>query len=149
MAHAHLLLVHLPMVLLPVGALGYALAFKRAERFWLRLFEVLLFLCGLLSIAAYYTGGSAFEELRGSIWQGEAGEAARLLAEDHAVIGRAAFMLMVLITAFIGQILLARLKDTEPARWQQLLLPLLALAGMSLMLWAGALGGPIAHLELR
>lgn len=149
MTHAHLVLVHLPVVALPLVAGGHLLAWLRNDPFWTRLFEFAWLLVALSAVAAYVTGGSAFEELRLGLWTGDAGELARAIAEQHALIGRAAFLELILAGAFVLQIILQRLQGQEPARWQGWLLFALGLLGSGLLLWTAALGGPITHLDLR
>lgn len=143
--HLHLMLVHLPVVGAPVAILGWLLAWRRGDAFWERLFTGLWILATVAAGAAYFTGGAAFESLRlaTQVWPGQA------FAESHAVTGRAAALCMLLATAALSQIPLARLQGHEAGKGPRVAALGLGLVACALLLLAAWQGGPIGHGELR
>lgn len=142
-AHLHLLVVHLPVV----GCLSALVLLAIGE--WRRSELVFQIACGFLlgctvsAAAAYYSGPEAYEQLETVL------AAEKTLIEDHAVLGRAAFVGMVIVGVVALQALLQFLQDEKPARWLRWLLLALTLAMCALFAWTAHLGGLIRHVELR
>ena len=150
----HLAVVHLPVVLCPLAAVFLLVAMARNEAGepLLRLGWVLLLVAALGSLTAYYSGPSAFEQLNEQMPGGApAGEAARIqdLVEDHAVLGRTAFVGMVLVGVLALQGLLQFLQGESPARWLRVTILVLALALSYVLVWSAHLGGQVGHPEIR
>lgn len=146
--HAHLLLAHLPVVAFPLALAGWAVAWRRDDPFWRKVFSWAWLACCAAAAAVYVSGGSAFEvlrldaEARGAVWAGLA------RAETHAVVGRAAFLVLLLSGAAQLQILLSRWQgqpESRGAAWAALALGVAA----AVLLGVGAgLGGGVGHPEL-
>lgn len=151
----HLAVVHLPVVLCPLAAvlLLVAMARKEAGDPLLRLGWILLLVAALGSVTAYSSGPSAFEQLNEQIpgKAGMSGEAAlvQALVEDHAVVGRTAFVGMVLVGVLALQGLLQFLQGESPARWLRVTILVLALVLSYVLVWSAHLGGQVGHPEIR
>ncbi|NJL28434.1 MAG: hypothetical protein HC897_11385 [Thermoanaerobaculia bacterium] len=142
-AQLHLLVVHLPVV----GCLAALVLLAIGE--WRRSELVFQIACGFLlgcaaaAAVAYYSGPAAYEQLATVL------EAEKTFIEDHAVLGRAAFVGMVIVGVVALQALLQYLQDEKPAPWLRWLLLVLTLAMCGLFAWAAHLGGLIRHVEVR
>lgn len=142
-AQLHVLVVHLPvvgclaaLVLLAIGE------WKRSEL----VFQIacgFLIACALLSAVAYYSGPAAYEQLETVL------AAEKNLVDNHAVLGRAAFVGMVVVGVAALQALLQFLQDEKPSRWLRRALLVLTLAMCGLFVWTAHLGGLIRHVEIR
>ena len=145
----HLAVVHVPVVLCPLAAalLVFALLKKEAGEPFLKLAWILLLLAAVGSLTAYYSGPSAFEQLNEQVTNNAAG--IQDLVEDHAVLGRTAFVGMILIGALALQGLLQFLQGESPARWLRVTILLLALVLSYVMVWSAHLGGQVGHPEIR
>ncbi|MDA8018492.1 MAG: hypothetical protein MPN21_13705 [Thermoanaerobaculia bacterium] len=144
-AHLHLAIVHVPVVLCPLATVLLIVAMVRgkagdphAQLGW-----VLLIVAAIASLVAYYSGPPAFEQLQGSRTN------IQDLVEDHAVLGRAAFVGMVLLGVLAIQGLLRFAQDESPARWLRTTILILAMALCYLLAWSAHLGGQISHPEIR
>jgi len=145
--HVHLMLVHLPVVGAPLALGGWLLAWRRGDAFWERVFIVLWVLATLAAGAAYFSGGAAFEALR--LGAGAGGWTGQSFAEGHAVTGRAAALFMLLSSAALSQIPLARLQGHQAGRGPRVAALALGLLACALLLLAAWQGGPVGHGELR
>ena len=145
----HLAVVHVPVVLCPLAAalLVYALIKKDAGEPFLKLGWILLLVAAVGSLTAYYSGPSAFEQLNEKVTNNAAG--IQDLLEDHAVLGRTAFVGMILVGALALQGLLQFLQGESPARWLRVTILMLALALSYVLVWSAHLGGQLGHPEIR
>lgn len=142
-AHLHLLVVHLPVVGCIAAFVLLAIGEWRRSELVFQIACGFLLACALLSAAAYYSGPAAFEQLEMVL------SAEKNLVEDHAVLGRAAFVGMVIVGVVALQALLQFLQDEKPARWLRWLLLVLTLGMCALFAWTAHLGGLIRHVEVR
>ena len=108
---------------------------------------ILLLVAAVGSLTAYYSGPPAFEQLNEQVTNDAAG--IQGLVEDHAVLGRTAFVGMILVGALALQGLLQFLQGESPARWLRLTILLLALALSYVLVWSAHLGGQVGHPEIR
>ena len=139
-AHLHVALVHLPVV----GV--FFIVALLALSLWLRSDLLLKTACGftLLSAAgaagAYFSGGYAYDLMKPDL--------AEELVENHAVIGRAFFVVMVLCGLLAAGCLAQFLQEETPApalRWSFLLALLVCVWTGA---WAAHLGGLMRHPEI-
>ncbi len=142
-AHLHLTVVHLPVVGVPIALAMLAVGHLRGHEILLRFAYCLLVVCGVLSIAAFYSGPPTYELLESEL------QAEKERVEQHAVIGRAAFIAGILVAVIAIQALLQFLQGEPPARWLRLTIFLGALVLSYLLVWSAHLGGGIRHPEVR
>ncbi|MDP2359367.1 MAG: hypothetical protein Q8O14_01250 [bacterium] len=145
--HLHLVLVHLPVIGLPLALGVWTLATRRGERFWQTGGAWLWLFCAAAAAGAYLSGGAAFERLRAAA--GEAGWEAQALAETHGLTGRAALLATVLSALALLQIPLQRRQGQDPGRALHLLALILGLAACALLFLTAWQGGLAGHPELR
>jgi len=142
--YTHILIVHVPVVgalfSLTVVAVGTALRDRRIELLGCALTVV----CAIAAAAAYGTGPPAYEAL-----EPQMAESTRALAEQHALVGRGAFILTLLTGIVALQVLLRTAAAEMPSPWvmRGIVVLLLLLAGT--LTWSAHLGGMIAHPEAR
>ncbi|MEM9558418.1 MAG: hypothetical protein AAGC60_29470 [Acidobacteriota bacterium] len=151
--HLHLAIVHLPVV----GVLCAAALLVAAEvAAWrtgdartavpttLRLsgWSVLL-VSALTGIVAYYSGPSAYEQLDSVLADDKE------FVERHAVLGRAAFVGLIVAAALALQGVVHHLQEEPPLRWLHRVVLVLVLGLCYLLAWAAHLGGQIRHEEIR
>jgi uncharacterized membrane protein len=143
-AFLHVLVVHLPVIgvlftlaVLTVGAVAN-------DRRIILMGWVFLVVCAVGAAVAYGSGPPAFESLKNGL-----DDPTRELAEQHAVIGRAAFILMVLAGIIALQGLLRTASAEQPSRWLVRGLIALLLVAAVLLGWTAHLGGGIRHPEAR
>ena len=142
-AHIHLMVVHLPVV----GSLFVAVLLGLGHLWKNDLLSKVGygFLVGLVPfvLAAYYSGPSAYDQLESEL------VASKFWVEQHAVIGRAAFILMIVVTVLAVQALLQFAQEEPPASWLRFTI----LGGVALLIylmaWSAHLGGQIRHPEIR
>ena len=140
--HLHLLVVHLPVILCPLALALLGLdAARRIERPLTG--YLLLVVAAAFGIVAFYSGPSAYESLQDLL----AAEKPRV--EDHAVIARAAFVVVVLSGVLALQTLLQYLQGEVPAKVLRWAVVLTALGASYLLAWSAHLGGQIRHPEIR
>lgn len=142
----HLMLVHLPVMGILFVVPMLALALWRKEAFWVRLFEAGVVLVALFGVVAYVSGGNAFESLTTTEW-GEAFGLSKPLMEDHAIVGKAAFVGVLVLAGAAVAILLQEVQGSEapPAAHWGLVIGGLVLAYV--LAYAAHLGGHIRHPE--
>jgi formate hydrogenlyase subunit 3/multisubunit Na+/H+ antiporter MnhD subunit len=115
---AHPLFVHVPAVLLPLGAIGVAVMLAR--RAWFERYRwAVLVVTGLGMIGAILAASSG-EELEETVLRGEGAEAARRISE-HAEAGETArlfaiIFFVVLVVAVVLPIVLQRRARPEQGR---------------------------------
>lgn len=98
----------------------------------------------IIAAVAYFSGPEAYELL-------EQLEPALETAwiEDHAVIGRFAFVVLVLVGVLDLGALMQYLQGEVPSRLQRLSILGGLIAAAALLIWASHLGGLIRHPEIR
>lgn len=133
------MVVHLPVVLCPVAAFLMLWALRYSQP--LSLAYGFLVVTAATAIVAYYSGPSAFEELQLS--------AEKPWVEEHAVIGRAAFVLLILLAVLAIQGLLAHWQEEPSNRYLVTMILLGTLGACYLLAWTAHLGGQIRRPEIR
>ena len=141
-AHFHLLIVHVPIVLCPL-ALVVLMVDGRRESPPSVFGYVLLMVAGLLGGLAYYSGPSAYEQLQTTL------AADKEWVEQHAVIGKAAFVVLILVSVLALQIVLRILQEEPVSKGLRLSVLVGALLAAYVLAWAAHLGGQIRHVEIR
>jgi hypothetical protein len=142
-AYIHLVVVHLPVVGSLFVAAWLALGHFLKSDLLLKIGYGTLVVLALFGIAAYYSGPSAYEQLEAEL------AASKPWVEQHAVIGRAAFMLLIVTAALAVQALLQFLQEEPPATWLRRTILGLVLVLVYLLAWSAHLGGEIRHPEIR
>ncbi len=142
-AHLHLTIVHLPVVGVPLALAMLAFGHLRGHEVLLRFGYGVLVACGALSIVAFYSGPPTYELLESELLP------QKEQVEQHAVLGRAAFIGGVLVAVLAIQALLQFLQDEPPARWLRVTIFLGALVLTYLLVWSAHLGGGIRHPEVQ
>lgn len=142
-AHLHLIFVHWPIVGCPIVLMILALAQKRDSRELRHLGYLLLIALAGAGLVAFYSGPSAFELLEKEL------AAERVLVEDHALLGRAAFLCLVVLAVLALQAWLIELQKETPPAWLRWLILGGTAAVCFLLFWSGSLGGQIRHPEVR
>lgn len=141
--HLHLMVVHLPIVLCPLSFLLMFWAGWRGRDDQLRLAYGLLVAAAVLAAVAFVSGPWAFEAAQSRF------EPDRALVEDHAVVARAAFVVILLFGVMAIQALLQFAQEEPPARWLRRTLAAGTLVCCYLLAWSAHLGGQISHPEVR
>ncbi|GIX49410.1 MAG: hypothetical protein KatS3mg131_3621 [Candidatus Tectimicrobiota bacterium] len=141
-AHAHLVLVHVPVVGLAFGLLLLGLAWVRHRPEVLRAGCLLLVLSALLAFFAFLTGEPAEETVEHLPGVAEG------LIERHAAAALPATLATGLAGAAALAVLLRRRSAGMARSWLAVLLALTLLASGA-MAWTASLGGQIRHPEIR
>jgi len=140
----HVVVVHVPVVgvffTLAVLIIG---AITHDRRFVLTGFAFVI-VCATGAAIAYASGPPAYEQLKPN-----ADPIIRDLAERHAMIGRAAFIVTTLAGLVAIQSLLRTASDREPSRWLTRALAALILVAAGLLVWTAHLGGALRHPAAR
>ena len=143
-ALTHVVFVHLPVIgvlfTLVIAIIG-AITGDRRMIFTGWIFVVV---CAIGAAVAYGSGPPAFEQLKTGFDQ-----ETRAIAEQHALVGRAAFLGAVLSGIVALQALLRTAAAEEPSRWLIRGLVGVLLVVAVLLAWAAHLGGSIRHPEAR
>lgn len=139
----HLAIVHLPVVGCWFVAVLLAVAIWRRSELLFLTAAGLLLLCTAGAVTAYYSGPPAYEQVKSRLVAGE--EA----VEQHAVLGRAAFVGMVLLAVLALQAVLRTAAGEDAARWLRWALLVGTLLLCWLLAWTAHLGGAVRHDELR
>lgn len=144
-AELHIALVHGPVVACLFAVVLFGLALRwQDER--LQKFCHLVFLgCAVLSGVAYYTGPGAYEAYETMEWFTDE---MKVRTEDHAVMGRASFVGMVLLGLGSLVSLLGYAQGQAPGKAQRWGVFALALVMAMLMVWTSHEGGMIRRLEI-
>lgn len=142
-AYIHLVVVHLPVVGSLFVAAWLALGHFLNNDLLLKISYGTLVVLALFGIAAYYSGPSAYEQLEAEL------ASSKPWVEQHAVIGRAAFMLLIVTAVLAFQALLQFLQEEPPANWLRRTILGMTLALVYLLAWSAHLGGEIRHTEIR
>ena len=138
----HLLVVHLPVLGCP-AAFGLLLASRLAHSEILFKTACVFLLLALLGGGlAYFSGPAAYEGL-------EVDALTRELVEDHAALGKGAFMGLVLLGLAALLALMQYPQGESPAPWLRWLLLVAALLMAALLAWTAHQGGLAGHVELR
>lgn len=150
---AHLSLVHVPVVGMAFVALGLAVALARRDMAWVRLFEGALLVVAVLGVLAYVTGGQAYEALPDALAQAtqngiDTGTPAKTMLESHAVLGKGAFVLLLVLAAGVVALFLQSAQGAAPSVWAHVGVLVGAAVVCWLLVWAAHLGGHVRHTEL-
>ncbi len=141
-AHLHLMVVHLPVVLCPLGILFLLIDSLRGHDRSMTGF-VLLLSAAVLGVVAYYSGPSAYEQLEGVLLT------EKEWVEQHAVAGRAAFVTLILAGVLALQAVLRELQEEPVSKGLRWAVVVMALIACYCSVWAAHLGGKIRHPEMR
>lgn len=142
-AEVHLAVVHVPVVGCFFVAVLLAVALWRRSELLFLTAAALLLVCTAGAIAAYYSGPPAYEQVKSRLVDGENA------VEQHAVLGRAAFVGMILLAALALQAVLRTAAGERAARGLRWALLIGALLLCWLLAWTAHLGGAVRHDELR
>ena len=139
-AQLHLALVHVPVVgaLFCVATLTLARLYRSDLLF--RIGCGFTVFCAVAAALSYFTGGEAFELLKGDVDDD--------VVEEHALVARGAFLLYTLVGLGGLVSLLQHVQGEnvpEALRWTLLVGNVAVLA---VLLWAAHLGGLIQHPEI-
>ena len=142
----HLLTAHLPVLGVPfAGVLLAAGLFGRSETLW-RTGIVALLLAAATAIVPYFSGPTAYNQLRRSAVPGVTIE--KQVVERHAVAARAASLGLVLLVAVTMSSLLRAWQGDKPS-WLLRLTILLGAVGLAAALgWSAHLGGLVRRPDL-
>jgi hypothetical protein len=141
--HLHLTVVHLPVVGCVFVAVLLAVALWRRSDLLFVTACCLLLACAGGAVAAYYSGPPAYEQVKQRLVDGE--EA----VEQHALLGRASFVGMILLGVLAIQALLRTAAGEGAAGWLRRVLLAGTLLLCWLLAWTAHLGGAVRHDELR
>lgn len=147
LAHAHLLLNHLPSIGFAIALCIYLIAFLSHSDALKRVGLVLFFLVAVMAIPTYLTGSAAERVICPELKCPDTISPAFIrIHEDWALL---AFLLME-ITGFFSWLALWQLrKSSQIASWNWGVVLLLAVISWGLMARAGAMGSEIRHPEVR
>ncbi len=139
----HLVFVHLPVVGCLIALAILLLAHKLREEIVFKIGYGILLFCTFSSVVAYISGGYAYEGLDSNpSIQSEQ-------SDPHALIARAAFMLMVVAGVATLSVFLQYLQGEKPHLWHRRGILIAAFILVYLFAWAAHLGGRIRHEEIR
>ena len=142
-AHWHLMLNHLPLLGLAIGAVLLAYGTRRRHEDVQRASLGLLAVAGLSAIAVYLTGEPAEEVVEGLANVSHDALEAHEHFAIYALVGGIATGVVALGTLLYGGL------RRSLARWTVLLTLVLALITTGLLSYTANLGGKISHPELR
>ncbi len=143
-AYTHIVIGHLPVVGLIFTLVVTLLGLFFSDRRLILIGCAFTVVCAIGAVIAYGSGPPAFDQLRGGL-----DKATVELAEQHAVIGRAAFIGAILAGIVALQGLLRTAADDGPSPWLGRGLAALLIVVAGLMAWTAHLGGGIRHPEAR
>lgn len=143
-AYTHIVIVHLPVVGLVFTLVVMLLGLFFTDRRLILTGCAFTVVCAVGAVIAYGSGPPALEQLRAGF-----DNATVALAEQHAVIGRAAFIGAILAGIVALQALLRTAADEGPSPWLVRGLAALLIVVAVLMAWTAHLGGGIRHPEVR
>lgn len=143
-AYTHIIIVHLPVVGLMFTLAVTLLGLFFNDRRLILIGCAFTVVCALGAVVAYGSGPTALEQVRGGF-----DKATVTLAEEHAVIGRAAFIGAIFAGIVALQGLLRTAADDGPSPWLVRGLVILLIIVAGLMAWTAHLGGGIRHPEAR
>ena len=147
LAHAHLLLNHLPTIGFAVALCVYFAGFFTRSESLKKVGLVLFFLIGVMAIPTYMTGSAAERALCPELKCPP--EVSPQLMRKHEDLALFSFLLME-TTGFFAWLALWQLRKTAKiAAWNWALVTLLSLASFGLVALAAAEGGEIRHPEIR
>ena len=139
---AHLLVVHVPVLLSPVAFFFLIRAFRSTTDSDFKIAHGFVLICAIASVVAYFTGGTAAE------WLAEKIALDQELLESHGLWGRIAFTIMSLAGVASLVAVIAYMQGERP----QPLLPRIVLGlivlGFFSLAWAAHLGGILRRPEL-
>lgn len=138
----HVILVHVPVILAPLGAFVLIMAIKSHSRREFKFAYSLILISTALSGLAYFTGPLAAEFLDPitSISQDA--------LENHALWGRIAFTLMMMAGAGALIPILNYLQEEEPHPLLVYAVLTLTMLSFAMLVWTAHLGGLLRRPEL-
>ena len=140
--HLHLLLNHVPVVAVPIGAALLAWALLRRSSEGAKTAMLLLAVTGVVTLIVYLTGEPAEELVEGLPGVSET------LIEAH----EEAALIAAIASALVGAIAVSALvafRGRAVPRWLTWVSLLIALATTATLGWTANLGGQIRHTEIR
>jgi len=143
-AYTHIVIVHLPVVGLFFTLVITLLGLFFSDRRLILIACAFTVACAIGAVIAYGSGPPALEQLRGGL-----DKSTVALAEEHAVVGRAAFIGAILAGIVALQGLLRTAADDGLSPWLVRGLAVLLIVVAGLMAWTAHLGGGIRHPEAR
>jgi uncharacterized membrane protein len=147
LAHAHLLLNHLPTIGFGIALCIYFAGFFGRSDSLKKVGLVMFFLVAVMAIPTYLTGSAAERALCPELKC--PAEVAPQILREHEDLALFSFVLME-ITGFFSWLALWQLrKSSKIAAWNWALVTLLSLASFGVVALAASEGGGIRHPELR
>jgi uncharacterized membrane protein len=147
LAHAHLLLNHLPTIGFGIGLALYIAAYFGKSDVLKKAGMVIFFLVAVMAIPTFVTGSAAERVLCPELKC--PADISVPMIRKHEDIALFAFVLME-ITGFFSWLGLWQLRRTARiGSWNWTLVLLLSVGSFGLMAWAAAEGGEIRHPEIR
>lgn len=140
----HIVIVHLPVVGLIFTLAVTLLGLFFDDRRLILIGCAFTVCCAIGAAVAYGSGPPAFDQVRGGF-----DKTTVALAEQHAIVGRAAFIGAILAGVVALQGLLRTAADDGPSPWLVRGLAALLIVVAGLMAWTAHLGGGIRHPEAR
>ena len=139
----HLAIVHFPVVgmLFVVLLLGFGL--KWGDQRLINLGKVVLIACGIGAVIAYNSGPGAYEILK------QSGALTKEIAEEHALMGKGAFVGMILLAVVAGRDLLQAYQDEKPTKFITPALLVLSILMSVFLGYTAHEGGEIRRPELQ
>lgn len=96
------------------------------------------------AVVSYFTGPRAFELLKAADPSVETP-----LIEDHAVFGKAAFVILMLVGVIDLGAIMQYLQGQSPSKIQRWSILIGMIVSAAVLIWAAHLGGLIRHSEIR
>ena len=141
--YLHLVTVHLPVVGLMAALVILIASQFRKDEFLNKLGYSFVLFCAVTACIAYFTGGATYESLESRLTE------ARPIIEDHAIIGRAAFVGMILLGVAVLSAFFQYWQEEKPAAWHRWAILIATVALCYILAWTAHLGGQVRHDEIR
>ena len=143
LAHVHLLLNHLPVILTPLGLLLLAIAARRRDDSLARIALAVLIAAAVIAVPTYYTGESAEHAIKGM-----AG-VTKPVIHTHEDMGRYSAIFLAVLGLFLIWALWRHRPPIALPAWVVRTTLAASLAGSVLLGYTSLLGGEVRHTEIR
>ena len=142
--HLHLLTSHASVAGAAATLVILLFALRSGSGEVYRLAYGFLFGTAAVALVAFLSGPAAYDALAVSFPLLE-----KPFVEEHAVLGNAAFIVLILVAVIAFASLRSRPKGAAPTRLERRVLLLGLLVACVLLVWSAHLGGLIRHPEIR
>ena len=143
LAHVHLLLNHLPVILTPLGMLLLAIAARRRDDSLSRVAFALLIAAAVTAVPTYFTGESAEHAIKGM-----AG-VTKVVIGRHEDMGRYSAIFLGALGLFLVWALWRHRPPVALPSWVMRSTLAASLVGTVLVGYTSLLGGEVRHTEIR